>query len=246
MFSAGEVALAKARGFGLEVERYMWPMSDAERAAARAPVQEELEGVRHRVLHGTGLDRSVDVIHRLLDAQIATLFRHSLEDAAAHGIRRIVFHGDCFPDREKEDAWVARRISFWRDFAQEIPKDMEICIENFVGESPAGMAKLIDGIGESRFGICLDTGHAHCNSATPVVEWVRVLGARIRHIHLHSNDGASDQHLPPGQGTLDLKRVIQALEKKIRPTYTLECDAFAALAWLEDNALTPRAKTEAS
>ncbi len=50
---------------------------------------------------------------------------------------------------------------------------------------------------------CLDVGHAHCFAKRPVADFVMHLGRRIRHAHLHDNDGLDDRHWPIGRGTID-------------------------------------------
>jgi sugar phosphate isomerase/epimerase len=45
------------------------------------------------------------------------------------------------------------------------------------------------------------------------VRWVEVLGSRVGYVHVHNNHGASDEHLPPYQGTLDVAEVLEALDQ---------------------------------
>ena len=51
-------------------------------------------------------------------------------------------------------------------------------------------------------GALIDLGHAHVNgwNITNVLE---VLQSQIKAVHLHDNDGESDQHLPIGEGSID-------------------------------------------
>lgn len=68
----------------------------------------------------------------------------------------------------------------------------------------------------------LDVGHANLCGRDPAA-MIRHFGERIRHVHLHDNNGASDQHLPPGTGTIDWPGVVAALrEIPYRHTITLE------------------------
>lgn len=63
---------------------------------------------------------------------------------------------------------------------------------------------------------CLDSGHTHtvASMGQPTVpEFIRLFGSRIRLVHLHDNDGLLDQHLIPGQGTINWPEVFDALEE---------------------------------
>lgn len=72
------------------------------------------------------------------------------------------------------------------------------------------------------FGNCLDFGHAFVESRQPwrpeekqgedlIARYIGTLGERITHLHLHNNDGASDQHLPTSRGSLDYRRYASFL-----------------------------------
>ena len=44
-------------------------------------------------------------------------------------------------------------------------------------------------------------------------DYARVLGKRLKHLHLVDNDGRSDTHLIPGDGVMDLERIVKDLRK---------------------------------
>jgi len=55
--------------------------------------------------------------------------------------------------------------------------------------------------------------------------WVEALGPRIRHLHLHDNDGSSDQHYATGEGTIDWPLLLAALRGQgLRLAATLEVE----------------------
>ncbi|MCI8590647.1 MAG: sugar phosphate isomerase/epimerase [Clostridiales bacterium] len=81
-----------------------------------------------------------------------------------------------------------------------------------------------DMIDSEWFGVCLDIGHANLtpDSAATMIE---VLGPRIKALHVHDNDGVSDQHLCPYLGTTDWEAVTAALAKiQYSGTFNLESD----------------------
>ena len=45
------------------------------------------------------------------------------------------------------------------------------------------------------------------------VDYARVLGKRMGHLHLVDNDGQSDSHLLPGDGIMPLRKIIQELRE---------------------------------
>ena len=74
------------------------------------------------------------------------------------------------------------------------------------------------------YGVCLDIGHANLTPDS-AVNMIEVLGPRIKALHVHDNDGVSDQHLCPYLGTTDWDAVTAALAKiKYSGTFNLESD----------------------
>lgn len=68
-----------------------------------------------------------------------------------------------------------------------------------------------------RFFICVDTGHSNMaaglNGNPPVGDVIRQLGSAVACLHLHDNNGASDQHRLPVCGDVDWKDVFDALDE---------------------------------
>jgi sugar phosphate isomerase/epimerase len=60
-------------------------------------------------------------------------------------------------------------------------------------------------------GICLDVGHAHI--VGDVMEAVETCSGHIVTTHLHDNGGRRDDHLIPGQGTIDWDGTMMAFQK---------------------------------
>ncbi len=89
--------------------------------------------------------------------------------------------------------------------------DMTICLENMpcmattICHTPEEIEEHLDG---TDLMFCLDTGHA--NTCGNLREFIR-LRDRIGNVHFHDNDGKKDQHLPPGEGTLDMDVVREML-----------------------------------
>ena len=63
---------------------------------------------------------------------------------------------------------------------------------------------------ENEMHMTLDIGHANHVGYTPD----EMIFDSIKHIHVHDNLGDDDSHLPLGEGSIDLKYIINTLESK--------------------------------
>ena len=59
-------------------------------------------------------------------------------------------------------------------------------------------------------GVCLDLGHAHITVG--VAEAIATLGGHIASVHVHDNHGLKDEHLWPGDGSIDWLSAASALK----------------------------------
>jgi sugar phosphate isomerase/epimerase len=64
--------------------------------------------------------------------------------------------------------------------------------------------------GVEGLGFTLDTGHAHASALDPA-ELVESTGPKLVEVHLSDNAGEYDDHLVPGEGTADLKKLTSNL-----------------------------------
>ncbi len=71
---------------------------------------------------------------------------------------------------------------------------------------------------------CLDVGHAHCFAKRPIADFVAHLGRRIRHAHLHDNDGLDDRHWPIGKGTISFSGLNSLFSETARDSVVFELD----------------------
>ena len=67
----------------------------------------------------------------------------------------------------------------------------------------------------------LDIGHANLYGNSPE-EFIKKFHKRLKHVHMHDNDGYDDLHLPMGAGNIDWKTLIPFLKKHYNKTITLE------------------------
>ena len=88
------------------------------------------------------------------------------------------------------------------------------------------MIDLFSSIHSEGLFMIFDTGHANTcryeiredkltevNPPSYVVEFMEIFAEKIVHIHLHDNDGLSDQHNPIGKGNVPFNDLLRALER---------------------------------
>jgi sugar phosphate isomerase/epimerase len=71
---------------------------------------------------------------------------------------------------------------------------------------------LVEILGGENVGVCVDTGHANMGTLGPA-HAIRMAGDKLFTTHLHDNFGQVDDHLPPGQATIDWPDVFRALDE---------------------------------
>jgi sugar phosphate isomerase/epimerase len=124
--------------------------------------------------------------------------------------------------REWLGNWSARMPSILRK-AEGL--GVRVALENAWEERPEVLAHLIDVLPAGGAFACLDAGHINAFSHLSVKRWWDVLGSRAVALHLHDNDGLSDDHLPPGAGTFDFPALVSLVRKRgTIPLMTLEVD----------------------
>ncbi|MBS1815248.1 MAG: sugar phosphate isomerase/epimerase [Acidobacteria bacterium] len=69
----------------------------------------------------------------------------------------------------------------------------------------------------STVGICLDLGHVHLPGSTGVKTAFELLSDRILELHIHDNAGEHDEHLWPGEGTIDWQQVRDGIAALKQP-----------------------------
>jgi sugar phosphate isomerase/epimerase len=109
-------------------------------------------------------------------------------------------------------------------------RGVTIAIENAWEERPEVLVHLIDMLPRGEVGVCIDTGHINAFSRLPVKRWWDVLGDKVIALHLHDNDGLSDDHLSPGMGMFDFPALVEILRvRDPMPLMTLEVDLEQAI-----------------
>lgn len=144
--------------------------------------------------------------------------------------RQKTFDRSLAKERAKEAVWQLSRFN--RDYG------MRLLIEN-VGNRASSLFTLEEYADFTRdfpdeVGCVVDVGHAHMNG-WDIPELIHRVQDRLYALHLHDNDGKSDQHLPVGEGSIDWRSVFGALEQVGRDVnLVLEYNTGMPLAKLKD------------
>ncbi len=100
------------------------------------------------------------------------------------------------------------------------------------------LIRYLDGLNDREaFCNCLDVGHMNIHHINPA-DTVRKLGDRMELMHVHDNNGNTDQHLPIGLGIIDWEDFASALKEiNYKGVLSLEVSSFKKYAKLGEQAL---------
>jgi len=183
---------------------------------------------------------AVNVIHPEKSRRIDAMdeIKRALEAAEHIPIKKLVVHvGDRY------DSWSLRTMEFATTALEHLgafakPLGVRVLVENLTSEAttPEHLMTILEMAHLDQIDVCLDLGHAHI--APGIVEAIGILGKRVAEIHVHDNHGLKDEHLWPGDGTIDWRSTVDALKQlPSQPAVVLEigCD-------FESNAVSEKIK----
>lgn len=164
-------------------------------------------GVRYTHAHARG-----DAASR------GTIVLRTMEACKLLGIKYLVIHplhkqnGEVITDDAEFIKINAEAIRPLLPYAEE--NGVTILSENLLWGSsirPDVIARLVEAVDHLNFSWCFDTGHAHC-SGIPVSA-LRSIRTVPRSLHIQDNSGkpCKDEHLIPGDGTIDWKEFLDLL-----------------------------------
>ena len=139
--------------------------------------------------------QSLDDLKRCLDWLIAA------------GGSCLVIHPGGLSDEEKrpvrQDALI-RGLWALSDHLAEHPT--QVCVENmppgvYPGSRMADLVEVVELVSRSSVKLALDTGHAHLSET--VEQATRTAGSWLCTTHVHDNEARQDNHLLPGEGSID-------------------------------------------
>ena len=144
------------------------------------------------------------------------IYRSALRAATHLRPVNIVLHAGYNEDRFDNDVelWLYQSMKTWSVIVKEAEDiGVTIAAENIFETDPDPLRTLSESVGSPRFGICIDTGHLNIFSNIPLEEWFVSIAGHIKEVHLHDNNGSSDEHLPIGEGNIDFAKLFIALKE---------------------------------
>jgi sugar phosphate isomerase/epimerase len=171
---------------------------------------------------------AVNVLHpekaRRIDAMDE--IKRALETAEHIHFRNLVVHLG-----EKTDTWSPRALEYAETALEHLgafarPLGVRVLVENLLNEptTPDHLMLILEMGHLNQAGLCLDVGHAHMTEG--VAQAMTTMGPRIASAHVHDNHGLKDEHLWPGEGTIDWAATMQGLKAfKSPPALVLELDS---------------------
>ena len=127
-------------------------------------------------------------------------------------VQHIGIQNEPFTERKLENAFTS--LEELNLFARQ--RGVSVLLENIPNElSTAERLNYFNGITHLNLGYVFDTGHAHMGAG--VAHEFELMKERIRSLHVHDNDGKTDQHLFPTlskEGTIDWSRAMELLRSR--------------------------------
>jgi sugar phosphate isomerase/epimerase len=128
----------------------------------------------------------------------------------------IPFHNLVVHLGERADEWSPRAIEYALTALEHLgafarPLGVRPLVENLTGEptTPEHLVEILETGHLDSIGACLDLGHAHMTVG--VFAAIATLSGRIVQVHVHDNHGLKDEHLCPGDGSIDWPAAVAAL-----------------------------------
>lgn len=174
-------------------------------------------GLRY-ALHAPFADVNLSALDPYIREAVLRRIETSIRWASALGVNVLVFHPGNSTAEERFSpgaAWRLNMESVRRLLRYANDYGVKAMVENvpepfpYVMKSVEDFTRFFDEV-ESDAGMVLDIAHAHIRGET--LELIRQFSDRIGHIHVSDNNGDADVHLQVGKGSIDWKKIMDALK----------------------------------
>ena len=205
-------------------------MAELERMCDRVRKAAEANDMRISQIHGPWPTDDTTPENR---EQIREWMRRAVYACARMGSRHMVLHPVMpYGWGKEDDADFAERctVELLTALIPECERDgVIVCLENMpmkahrISRIPM-IARAVEQVTSPSVGSCLDTGHCTV-FGDDLGEMVRACGKKLRVLHVHDNNGQSDQHLVPFFGTANWRSFTDALrETGYDGVMSMECN----------------------
>ncbi len=216
-----------AKGYAPEICLESWHLDRVTPAELSGLARALDQAGLRPTLHGPfmGLDPGSE---RALDRDTARrYFDATLRVAEVLRPVSAVFHGGglSYMTLEQKARWNELSLPLWTDLARSLAElGARLALENVVDHDPRSLLDLVQAAAEHGGGWCFDMGHHNLFDVVGLDPWLDTLGPYLVHLHAHDNLGQQDDHLPLGQGDMDLERIFTRLAGLPEPVACLEVD----------------------
>lgn len=204
--------LAEEYALGIEILGFIEPFKLNDYDMSIMNLEGKLSKIHKRSLHGPFMDLFPGSIDPEIVRVVKNRFISAYKTARILKAKHIIYHAGYVPKATFPKVWFNNSVKFWDGFLSEIEDNIEIHIENVCEENFDIIRELVEAIDSPKFSVCLDIGHANVNSSKNLDEWIKGLGSKIKYVHLHSNDGTSDNHWGLCRGNIDILKTLELLE----------------------------------
>jgi sugar phosphate isomerase/epimerase len=219
-------------GAGVELESYgLVGVRSEEDWEARFTAHKAVRGRFSGLvaIHGPFIGMEYAHVDHLIREAVRCRMDMIFDVATQLGASRVILHGGYAAEVDiwgLQDTWLNGSLGFWqREIRRWADANIVVVLENDVQRSPDLLVRLVREVDHPFLGLCFDIGHQHLLSNLDATEWVRRMGGRLWHVHLHDNDRTADCHWPIGRGTIDFGSFFDALAAHApEATISLEVD----------------------
>ena len=191
-------------------------------------LKKDLDGFNNRVtLHAMFSDINIAGQDPLLREIGKLRNKQSLEVGKALGVDTILFHTGNKGTRHygSQEKFKERYVTYWKEFIKEFENTgITVVIENVFEETQNYCYDLFKEINAPNLKLALDVGHVNLYAHnTNVIDWIKLYGNDLYHMHLHNNFRTNDDHSNFENGTLDFTEILTTIKNaQINPSFVLE------------------------
>ncbi len=162
---------------------------------------------------------------------LVMVIKKTIKIASSLGCKYIVVHPVFSSDLTKKldiKSENEKNMEFYSSFINILKEcNMTMCIENMYAKykgkiygdfcsDPYEAVYMVDALnakaGRELFGFCFDSGHSTLAGRDPY-RFIKILGSRIKVLHLHDNYGIEDQHFGAFMGVANWERICNGLKE---------------------------------
>ena len=243
-FSEGAVDTAKEYGFGLELNHLCISENLNEENSSKTLkyINQDIYGFDSEkiIVHGPFTELNPSSIDPRAVELAKERYREAYAVCRKINVKKMVVHSGFIPLIYYRSWHIEKSVPFWKEVLSEMDDDFELYIENVFESEPHVIAEIVDGVDDRRFKVCLDIGHANAMTEDKYTagDWIKALGKRVKHFHVHNNFGDRDAHNDIDDGNMDVAELLKLAQNYCDKDFTLTVESHKSrnsCMWLKQN-----------